>query len=90
MSEQGWEPDSKCTKTESAQAEEEVSNLEEELGRALEERTVLCTFLHDTFMDQYSGDVKKFLADARSRKEHSQRLFKLNDRINAITRILVP
>ena len=84
------EPDSKCAKTESAQAEEEVENLKEELGRALQERTVLFTLLKDAFIDQGSADVETFLANARLRKEHKDRLFKLNDRVEAITRILVP
>jgi hypothetical protein len=84
------EPDSKCAKTESAQAEEEVENLKDELGRALQERTVLYTLLKDTFIDQGSADVETFLANARLQKKHKDRLFTLNNRIEAITRILVP
>jgi len=84
------EPDSKCAKTESVKAEEEVSNLKEDLGRALQERTELYTFFKDAFVDQHSADVEKFLVNARLRKEHSKRLFKLNERIEAITKILVP
>ena len=83
------EPETKCAKTESVQAEEEVENLKEELGRALKERTEVYTFFQDAFVNQHSADVKTFLANARLRKEHSKRLFKLNDRIEAITQILL-